>query len=27
VTPGTPRSVLGDRQRVGNYRLRQFTGE
>ena len=27
VTPGTPRSVLGGRERVGNYRLRQFTGE
>ena len=27
VTPGTPRSVLGERERVGTYRLRQFTGE
>ena len=27
VTPGAPRSVLDGSARVGNYRLRRFTGE
>jgi hypothetical protein len=27
VTPGMPRSAFQDRERVGNYRLRRFTGE